>query len=382
MAVTLPVVLLILDWYPFNRLHSLKTIWSAFFEKFPFVIMSLASSIITLMAQSSGASVASLEFVPLLSRVLVAANSIIAYLGKMLLPLDLIPFYPYPKSASLLSIQYLSALVLVIVITAASAAVAKRHRVWLSVWGYYVVTLMPVLGLVQVGNQAMADRYAYLPSIGPFLAAGSVIAWLVNEVNKRHSGGIMAKFPYMVTVVCLIVPLSYLTFKQIGIWENGYVLWNHTIQRGFESATAYNNRGLSLDEMGQQDKALADFGRAITLDPRNYFAYNNTGVIYGKEGQYQRSIEYFLKAIAINPGHADSYCNLGLSYFNVKRYDKAMENYNAAIRLKQNFDMAYLNRGNLYLTAGDKRHAMADYQKSCTLGNKNACELANLVSRE
>ncbi len=382
MAVTLPIVLLILDWYPFNRIRSLMTAWFFLVEKIPFIIVSLASSVITILAQKTGEAIVSLMLVPLSSRVLVAVQSLIAYLWKMLLPLNLIPFYPYPKNISLSSVVYLSAVVFMISITAVAVAAAKRQRLWLSAWGYYVVTLIPVLGIVQVGNQAMADRYTYLPSLGPFLATGLVVAWIAERVNVFHRSGKILPLIFPVLAICLIFSLTYATVKQIGIWENGLVLWDHVIEKGFESATAYNNRGLSLDEIGQLDKARADFERAITLDPWNFFAYNNMGVTYGKDGQYQKSIEYFLKAISINPNHADSYCNLGLSYFFMKQYDKALGNYSQAIRMKQDFDMAYLNRGNLYFTIGDKGLAMADYQKACDLGNSKACEILNLVSGE
>ncbi len=380
MAVSLPGVLLILDWYPFNRIRSFGTFWKATAGKIPFFILSLASSIITILAQSSGESVASLEFVPLSSRVLVALQSLIAYLGKMLLPLNLVPFYPYPENVSLFSAQHWSSIVIMIGISAAAVTAAKKQRLWLSAWGYYVVTLIPVLGFVQVGNQAMADRYTYLPSLGPFLVIGLVIVWIQEKANKLHRNGMILKFTYWVMVICLLFTLLFITFRQMGVWQNSYVLWNHTIARGFESATAYNNRGLSLDEMGQRDRASEDFNRAIVLDPGNYFAYNNQGVVYGKNVQYEKSIEYFSKAIAINPNHADSYCNLGLSYFNIKQYDLAMTNYSQAIRLKQDFAMAYLDRGNLYVTIGNKALAMADYQRACLLGNVRGCEVLKLVS--
>jgi tetratricopeptide (TPR) repeat protein len=379
MAVTLPVVLLILDWYPFNRIRSFKTLWAASIEKLPFIALSLASSIITILAQRSGDSIASLDFMPVSSRLLVAVRSLIAYLGKMLLPLNLVPFYPYPRQAVLFSFEYLAVLILMLGITACALVAAKRHPVLLAAWGYYVVTLIPVLGIVQVGNQSMADRYLYLPSIGPFLVGGIGIAWTAEKVTAAHRRGTMRLLACSLLALCLFFPLSFITVKQTGKWKNGFTLWDYTIATGIESAVAYNNRGLSLKEMDQRGNAIADFERAIALDPQNYFAYNNLGVIYGKDGQYPRSIEYFLKAIAINPKHADSYCNLGLSYFNMKQEDKALENYNKAIELKQDFDAAILNRGNLYFILGRRELALADYRKACHLGNSRACEVLNLA---
>lgn len=382
MAVTLPLVLLILDGYPFNRIRSFQTLWAASIEKLPFFVLSLASSIITILAQQSGESIASLDFVPVSSRLLVAVRSLIAYLGKLLLPMNLVPFYPYPKQVALFSFEYLAVLVLMFGITAGALVAAKRHPVLLAAWGYYMVTLLPVLGIVQVGNQSMADRYLYLPSIGPFLVGGIGIAWMAEKVTTAYRRETMRPLAYSLLALCLFFPLSLITIKQTGKWENSFALWDYTIATGIESAVAYNNRGLSLKEMDQRGDAIADFERAIALDPHNYFAYNNLGVVYGKDGQYQRSIEYFLKAIAINPKHADSYSNLGLSYFNMKQDDKALENYNKAIELKQDFDAAILNRGNLYFIVGKRALALADYRKACNLGNSRACEVLNLAGGE
>lgn len=380
MAVSLPAVLLILDWYPLGRIRSSRTFWSVSIEKLPFIALSLASSVITVLAQSAGESVVSLELVPVSSRVLVACRSLIAYLEKMLLPLNLAPFYPYPRDVSLFSFEYLSTIFLLSAITGSCLVLVKNRKVWPAVWAYYVATLIPVLGIIQVGNQTMADRYAYLPSIGLFLPAGLVAAWLEEKVHTRSKSGKIFFLIYPGLLLCLFTALSYATVIQTGIWKNGLALWSHAIEKGFGSATAYNNRGLSWDEMGRRDRALADFERAIALDPRNDFAYNNLGVLYGKDGQHQSSLEYFRKAIAINPKRADSYCNLGLSYFFMKQYDNALENYNEAIRLKPDFDTAYLNRGNLFFITGNKELALADYRKACSLGNRRACEVLRLAS--
>ena len=382
MAVTLPAVLLILDWYPFNRIRSFKTLWAASIEKIPFFALSLASSVITIFAQRTGESIVSLEFAPLSSRVLIVFRSIVMYLGKMIAPMNLIPLYPYPKYVSLFSLEYLFAMSLTMGLTAACMVIANKQKFWLSAWGYYVVTLIPVLGIVQVGNQSMADRYAYLPSLGPFLVAGLCMAWIVVKVDNLPKWRVLVKFVGTAGALILLCSMSYRTFQQIGIWKNGFVLWNHVIASGFESATAYNNRGMSLEDMGQRDRAIADYEQAIAMDPRFYLAYNNRGVLYGEDGLYRISIEYFLKSIAINPRHAESYCNLGLSYFYMNQYDRALENYNKAIELKQDFDTAYLNRGNVFIISGNKELALKDYGKACNLGNRNACDAFRRLSRD
>jgi tetratricopeptide (TPR) repeat protein len=228
----------------------------------------------------------------------------------------------------------------------------------------------------------MADRYAYLPSLGPFLVAGLCVAWIVVKVNNVTKWRVLVKFVGTAGALIVLCLMSYITFQQIGIWKNGFVLWNHVIAKGFESATAHNNRGMSLENMGQRDRAIADYELAIAMDPRYYLAYNNRGVLYGEDGLYRISIEYFLKSIAINPRHAESYCNLGLSYFYMNQYDRALENYNKAIELKQDFDTAYLNRGNVFIISGNKELALKDYRKACNLGNRNACDAFRRLSSD
>jgi hypothetical protein len=168
MAVSLPLVLLILDWYPFRRRGFPKAVLA---EKIPFFLLSLFSSVVTMVAQSTAGAMELLAFVPLKTRLLVAAKSLVAYLWKMALPFHLAPFYPYPKEVSILSLSYLFPVFFLAGVTAGALFAAKRNRLWLAVWAFYVITLLPVLGIVQVGEQSMADRYTYLPCLAPSLLA-------------------------------------------------------------------------------------------------------------------------------------------------------------------------------------------------------------------
>ena len=340
MAVTLPVCLLMLDWYPLKRIRSLRTFWLALVEKLPFFALSLVSSILTLLAQAAGGSIVPIEYAPLSTRMLVASKALMVYLGKMMVPLNLIPFYPYPSDVSLLSLEYLSAVALVLGITTVCIVVVKGHELFLSVWGYYVVTLMPVLGIVQVGNQFMADRYAYLPSLGPFLLMGLAVAWLFEKVNALKHGSRPATFVCGAAVIGILVSLSYLTVKQIGVWKNSIDLWTYVIKREpVRAPLAYYNRGVSYVKKGQVDRALYDFKKTIMLDPSDYQAYYNLGVLYGSTGLFDMAIECFSMAIVIH----------------------------------QNYDMAYLYRGTYYARTGRVEQARADYQKACDLGNENGC---------
>jgi tetratricopeptide (TPR) repeat protein len=378
MAVSLPAVLLVLDWFPFNRIRSGRTLWAACVEKLPFIALSLVSSVLTVLAQRSGGSIASLGSTPLTARVLVAAKSLIAYLGSMMLPLTLAPYYPYPKGVSIFTLEYFFAIVLLVGITTICAFIVKQ-KLWLSAWSWYIITLVPVLGIVQVGGQSMADRYTYLPSLGPFFIAGVGAAWIAEKANSAKRWGILGRLACTLAAISLFFSLSYITIKQTGIWENSFVLWNYAITKGFVSSTAYNNRGLSFDGVGQRDEALADFEKAIRLDPSNYVAYNNMGALYGRAGMPHKAIEAFSRSIAVDPDGADVYYNRGVAYASCGQYDKALEDFSKTIELNVNDAAAYSDRGKLYLRTGSNALAMEDFKKACGLGNKEACNALRVM---
>jgi tetratricopeptide (TPR) repeat protein len=343
-------------------------------EKLPFIALSIVSSVLTVLAQRAGGAIKSTEFAPLSTRVLVAAKALIVYLWKMILPLNLSPFYPYPKEASLFSFEYLSAIALVTGITATCIATARKQRLWLSVWGYYVMTLLPVLGIVQVGLQSMADRYAYLPSLGPFLLMGLTAAWVWVLVQRLGKWSSIAKVLTAALSAFVIISLSYLTFKQIGIWRNSIVFWSYVIEKEPERVLlAYLNRGMAFEKRGQMDKAIEDYDKAIALDPLYYEAYNNRGVLYGQAGSFDKAIEYFDKSIGINPGDEDAYVDRGIAYALSGRYDRALDDFNKAILLNQDSAEAYFNRGNLYRRMGNKERSAADFRNACDLGKEEAC---------
>jgi protein O-mannosyl-transferase len=375
MAVSLPVVLIILDWHPFDRIRSFKAFWEAIVEKIPFIAFSFISSLLTILAAKTGEALTPMEFKALPTRVLIGSQSLIAYVGKIIWPLNLVPFYSYPRKVSILSFEYLSAIVLVIGISAMCAVMmTKQNKLWLAVWGYYVVTLLPVLGIVRVGLQSMADRFMYLPSLGPFLVVGLAVAWVFRKVSVPSRRNMLMK-PLCATVVSIIfVSLSYHTMKQISLWENDIKLWSYAIEKNPDgSAVSYNNRGTAYGKGGQFDKAIEDLDKAIVLYPDYADAYSNRGIVYSKIGSLNKAIESFNQAIALKPNAADSYSNRGVAYAMTGQYDKALEDYNRAIESNQDYAVAYYNRGRLFLNTGSTELAVTDFQKACTLGYENAC---------
>jgi tetratricopeptide (TPR) repeat protein len=363
MAVTLPVVLLILDWYPLERARSWKALRTALIEKLPFAALSLISSILTILAQRG--TIAPLEFVPVSTRLLVALNSLLSYIGKMLWPANLVPFYPYPSNVSLTASEYLLPLVLVAGITAGCILLAKKQKWWLAAWGYYTATLVPVLGIVQVGTQAMADRYTYLPGIGPFLCLGLAAAWIADRTARVQKGRLAAQTFAVAAAVAAIMGLSWLTVEQTGVWKNTIVLWNYVIEKEPDRVPqAYNNRGLALKNRGQMQKAIEDFNRAIALNPEYALAYNNRGVTLKKAGMLQEAIEDFDRAIALNPSYYKAYNNRGSAYGKIGRPDKAVEDFDKAISLNPSYYETYLNRGVMLGEAGMVDKAIESFNQA------------------
>jgi protein O-mannosyl-transferase len=347
MAVTLPVVFLILDWYPSGRIKSARTLMDVFMEKLPFFFLSLFSSVITFLAQRSGRAIVPLEETTVAVRLLVGVRALTMYLAKFFLPVDLLPFYPYPKDVSLLSLKYLIPLLLVAGITAACIASAKKQKWWLAIWLYYVITLLPVLGIIQVGGQAMADRYTYLPTLGLFILAGFGAALLMGKVFDLVKWRALVRTMFIGAGGLLVIMLSYATIGQAGIWKNSIALWSYLIETEPQKIPlAYYNRGLVYGKSNQLDLSINDFSNAISISPRFDLAYNNRGAAYFLEGNY----------------------------------DKAFESLNKAIELNKNNAEAYINRAYVYLKTDNTALAIPDLQEGCALGQEVGCDLLRYLS--
>lgn len=404
MAVTLPVVLLLLDWYPLSKIRSLRSLRSSFIEKLPFIALSLISSLLTTLAQKTGGAVASAEALPLLTRIPVIAHSLLSYLGKMIYPFNLLPFYSYPKNMALFSWHSLFLLSLVAGITIAGAVMIKRQKLWLSIWTYFVITLIPVIGIVQVGSQSMADRYTYLPSLGPFLLMGLLIAWVLKKADSGLLSALVVKRAGAVIAVVAVLALSYLTVNQIAIWKSSLSLWTYVVehepdqdplvylQRGlvFEESgrlveamndynkaielkpsfyQAFNNRGLVYEKMGLPNDALMDYNTAISLSSTFYQAYNNRGLVFERMGQYDNAIKDYNSAIALNPSDYEAYDNAGVLYGNSGRVDQAIQCLTCAINANENYDNAYDNRGLLYFSLGQYERSLHDFNRAIKLNS-------------
>ena len=412
MAVTLPVVLLILDWYPLKRVPSLKAFRRMLTEKLPFIALSVASSIVTVFAERKAMFAVDIS---LTARLLVAVKSLIYYLWKMIWPLNLVPLYPYPNSyeVSLLSFEYLSVLALVIVITIACIVIAKRQKVWLAAWGYYIVTLLPVIGIIQVGYQSMADRYTYLPSLGPFLIFGLGTAWIYNKVSAGAKTRLTIQFLGVITAIIMLAVVSFFTIKQIGIWRDSFVFWNYVIEKQPSKSTipyinlgaAYIKKGL-LDQAieqdliavklnpdspeyqrilgetyamkGSLDQAIQRYQIAISLAPKDSLAHHDLGAAYEKKGAFDEAIEQYQIVVQLDPDYSPARNNLGAAYQKKGLTDKAIEQYRIAANLNPNYGLAHNNLGAAYESKGLFDQAVEQYLLAVKLDPNYALPHNNL----
>ena len=354
MAVSLPAVLLILDWHPFNRIRSIKSFLSAFIEKLPIIGLGLVSSVLTVLAQKAGGAIPSSEMIPLSSRVLVAAESLLSYLWKMVWPMNLIPYYQYPKKISLFSAEYLLSIILVSGITAACIVMAKKQKLWPAVWGYYVITLLPVIGIIQVGGQVMADRYTYLPSLGPFILIGFIATRLWKKLPLWW--GSSAR-PIVIAAILIVGSLSFLTYKQIAIWNNSLTLWSYAAGRAPEDPRIHSNLGFVYYSLNMPDEAMEQYQIAIKLRPDYAEVYNKLGAIYQDRNMPDKAMEQYLIAIKLKPEYLDAHSDLAIIYQNRNMPDKAVNEWQTVIGLKPDLAKAHLNLGTLYYKMGQMENA-------------------------
>jgi len=367
MLVTLPFVLLLLDYWPLNRfeLKSGEHIWRRRIqEKIPFFILSAVSSVITFVVQKNTGTVSKIEALPLTMR---TANTVISYgkyIEKMFWPANLAAFYPYPED-KLQTWQVFAVAVLLIIITICVVRLAARYGYLPVGWFWFLGTLVPVIGIVQVGSQALADRYTYVPLIGMFI----VVAWGLPELFKNWR---YQKIVLTLLALVTLLALSVCTWLQTGYWNNTMSLFEHALRVTNGNYMAYNQLGNAYFAAGEIDLAISAYNKAIEINPGDPWSYYNRGNIYISKGQYDLAIFDYNKAIEINPSDSDSYHERGAAYYSKGEIDHAIFDYNKAIKINPKFAVAYHGRANAYYRANAIDLALADYNKAIELDQDNA----------
>jgi tetratricopeptide (TPR) repeat protein len=335
MLVTLPLVMLLMDYWPLGRMTGLTDqrapgisvlkpcLWRLILEKAPFFAMSAIISIVTIYAQHKGGAIASVSGLPFSFRAINALWSCVLYMGKMIWPLHLAVIYPIPSTLTIL--QGLFSGLLLAGISAIAVRSAKQHPYFLTGWLWYLITLVPVIGLVQVGRQSMADRYTYIPFIGLFI----VIAWGLQTSagdNRFRRAAVSA------VAVIMTVALSACAWLQIGYWKDSITLFSHAIKTVPDNYIAHENLGYALAQDGSLDEAIYHYTESLRISPDYERALTGMGNVLVKQGKIAEAIHYTNKALVLNPDSAEAHFNMGFALMSQGRDEEAARHYSEGLR--------------------------------------------------
>jgi protein O-mannosyl-transferase len=399
MLVTLPFVLLLLDFWPLGRFTEVKPAqkvrmetlnppprdrkkkkakqndalidapgnlpdrvykWSLLYplvrEKIPLFVLSVLSCIVTFIAQRAGGAVLSMETLPPGVRLGNALVSYVAYIWKMILPVNLAVFYPH----TLVPWQAIVSAVLLITVTAAVLYSFRKSPHLVTGWLWYLGSLIPVIGLVQVGSQAMADRYTYTPLIGLFIMAVFGIGYLLPEKSPRKT--------VIIAAVAILLIFASLTWRQCGYWRDGIALFTHTLQATHDNYLAHDSLGVALDADGRGLEAIAHYRSAIEINPRYWNAHYNLGNTYKEQGDMDKAFEHFREVIRLKPDFADAQNNVGIIlelYY--KKNTEAIGHYRHALEIEPGNANFHFNLGMALMNEGKTDEAIDHFQRAIDL---------------
>jgi tetratricopeptide (TPR) repeat protein len=327
--------------------------------------LSAVFSIITLLAQHKMSAQDSSY--PLGLRIANASVSFVTYLTKTFWPQDLAIFYPFPNDIPLW--QVLGATILIIVISAFVIIMLKRLPYLFAGWLWFAITMAPVIGIIQINSQAMADRYHYLPSVG----IAVILAWGLPLLFSRDDTRRKILFP---AAIASLLILSVLTWQQCGYWKNSVTIFQHALLVTKNNYLAHSNLASALAEEGKLNEAIDHYNEAIRIIPHCAEHYYNRGLAYVTLGQHKKAIDDFNQAVNMKPDYFEAYLNKGAACGVLGQYQPAIDNFSEAIRLQPDYIYAYYNRGFAYFMQGRNKSGCSDLEKVCELGNCQALDLA------
>ncbi len=312
MLVTLPIIMLLLDFWPIDRIRSedqeqglhqiTDRITALIKEKFPFFAFAIFSGIITLYAQHRGGALLDLNSVSMGHRIENALLAYVKYIGKTFWPNGLAVYYPFSSNIPLW--QAISSLFILLLLSAAAMRAWRRCPYIMVGWFWFLITLAPVIGLIQVGNQSMADRYTYIPVTGLFIMA----AWGIPDMARglRCRKGILALLG-----AAVIIASTALTWQQLGYWRDNVSLYRHTLQVTTDNKKIHYNLGRALADKGDLNEAILEFREVARISPNDADAYYNLGFALADSGDLDSAILEYRKALQLSPNDMDTLNNLG-----------------------------------------------------------------------
>jgi tetratricopeptide (TPR) repeat protein len=356
MLVTLPFVLLLLDYWPLCRFR--KESWNSktehdkmgpnlkwqfergvrlLNEKIPLLILAVAASAVAFIAQETGGATKSLALFPIEARLANGLLSYVAYLEKTFWPSSLTVFYPHPGTSSTIS-QVAFAGFLLLLLSVCATRFAKSHPYFLVGWLWYLGTLVPVLGLVQVGDHGMADRYTYVPLIGVFIA----VSWGLPVLLK---GWLHGRTALATIAPVLLAMLMVCSWYQVGHWENSLTLFEHALRVRQPSPLAHTDLGVALAEQGNLDQAVWHYSQALRINPAYLGARVNLGSALARQGKHGEAIAQYEQALQTKPDLAAGHFNMANALTAQGRLDAAISHYKEAIRIAPNDPDIHNNLG-------------------------------------
>jgi tetratricopeptide (TPR) repeat protein len=394
MLVTVPCVLLLLDYWPLNRFSWDRTrltrrarppdrahsVAPLLVEKIPLFALSAFSCIATLLIQlySAGA----IDQLPLAWRLNNAAVTYVAYIWQMFWPARLAAFYPHPND-QLPIWQVIFAITFLISISLLAIQWRRERPYILTGWFWYVGMLVPVIGFVQAGEQGRADRYTYLPQIGLYV----LIVWTVAELLSRLRQRAQHRVAAIVTPT-IIALLSWRAFVQTSHWENSERLWNHALAVTTDNAMAHNNLGHLLLQRGEWDRAISHFELALNIRSHNAATHynlgralieNNLANALARKGRLNEAVSHYDEAVRLRPDYGDPYFNLGSVLFQQGRIDDAIAQWHKALAAQPNDAGFHVALGNAFLKKGLQKDAVAEYEHAAGISRQDPMARNNLA---
>ena len=369
MLVTLPFVLLLLDFWPLGRLQfsilnsQPSTLWRLLREKLPFFALALAASIVTYLVQRSGGAVSSLELLPFHSRITNALIAYVRYLSLTLWPAQLAIGYPYSKHLAAGSV--IVAALLLAGVSGFFLSRVRRQPYLVVGWLWFLGTLVPTIGLVQVGPQCMADRYTYIPSIGLFL----LIVWGLDALldpwpPKRLLLPVAGTLALAACLAC--------SCRQLTYWQDSESLFRHAIAVTTDNHIAHINLGKALLELGNPDEAVVHLAKAVRLTPDDPEAQYNLGTVFAMQAKPDKAIVCFSEALRLNPDYGDAHGNLGVTLMRQGKPDQGSAHLAAAVKLKPDDPQVCCNLGLALLELNRPREAADQFSQALRLNPDSA----------
>jgi protein O-mannosyl-transferase len=393
MLVTLPCVMLLLDYWPLGRIkskvESLKSevgderpergggtgySFRLLIEKIPFFALAGISSVVTYLAQSSSGATRSLEAVSLGDRLENAVVSYARYLWKTIWPMDLSIVYPYQKWEVL---QVVGAGLILIAISLLVFREWRERKYLVVGWVWFLGMLVPVIGLVQVGSQAMADRYMYLPSIGLFIVA----AWGAAEIGVGWAKqGLVVGAAATTIVICVVV-----TERQMGYWQNSESLFRHALAITKNNYIAFNNLGFHYGQLGELNQAKECYRAALEINPRSQYAWGDLAVVLGMQKKTKEAIESYEKALEVAPNFGTARVNLATLLVFQGRTNEAVAHLEQAIRINPNTAEAHQSLAVILREKGEYDRAREHFRAALQLKPYNPsvhCDYAGMLVKK